>query len=75
LSAIRAGVGYGLVPSMQAQPLIDSGELAALAPDHKMIVNLYWHHWETAPSNAQAIRELVMRHAKQTLIQRSNVAA
>jgi LysR family transcriptional regulator (chromosome initiation inhibitor) len=70
LSAIQIGVGYGLVPSMQAQPLIDAGKLVALAPNHKVSVDLYWHHWETAPSNAQAVSDLVMYHARQTLCQR-----
>jgi LysR family transcriptional regulator (chromosome initiation inhibitor) len=71
LMAIRAGVGYGLVPSIQAVPLINAGNLISLAPDHKVAVNLYWHHWEKAPPNSQAISELVMRHAGQILTQKS----
>lgn len=74
LAAIEKGIGYGLVPCLQATPLIDSGKLIRLAPDHKVEVKLYWHHWETAPSNAQAISELVVRHARQVLIQRGDHA-
>jgi LysR family transcriptional regulator (chromosome initiation inhibitor) len=69
LMAVRAGVGYGLVPSMQVQPLIDSGELVALAPRSRVFVNLYWHHWENAPPNAKRISEIVMQYARQALIQ------
>lgn len=69
LAAIRFGVGYGLVPSMQAQALLDSGDLVSLAPHHKISVDLYWHHWETAPPNAQVISEMVMHYARQTLVQ------
>ncbi|ABE30291.1 transcriptional regulator, ArgP family protein [Paraburkholderia xenovorans LB400] len=69
LAAIENGVGYGLVPCVQAQPLIEAGKLVSLAPAHKVAVDLYWHHWETAPSNAQAISDLVIRHARQVLIQ------
>jgi LysR family transcriptional regulator (chromosome initiation inhibitor) len=69
LSAIRCGVGYGLVPSLQAEPLTRSGDLVALAPSHKISVALYWHHWEMAPPNARAISETVMSHARQCLIQ------
>jgi LysR family transcriptional regulator, chromosome initiation inhibitor len=69
LAAIERGVGYGLVPCLQAQPLIDAGKLIRLAPDHKVAVDLYWHHWAIAPENAQAISDLVIRHARQTLIQ------
>ncbi|WP_228877476.1 HTH-type transcriptional regulator ArgP [Paraburkholderia saeva] len=69
LAAIENGVGYGLVPCVQAQPSIDLGKLVSLAPAHKISVELYWHHWETAPSNAQAINDLVIRHARRVLIQ------
>jgi len=71
LRAIRAGVGYGLVPSIHAGPLIDAGDLISLAPDHSVAVSLYWHHWEKAPPNAQAISELVLRHAREILTQQS----
>jgi LysR family transcriptional regulator, chromosome initiation inhibitor len=69
LAAIERGIGYGLVPSIQAQPLIDAGKLIRLAPDHRVTVDLYWHHWETAPSNAQAISDLVVRHGRRMLVQ------
>lgn len=69
LAAIERGIGYGLVPCLQAQPLIDAGKLVRLAPDHKVAVDLYWHHWAIAPENAQAISDLVIRHARQALIQ------
>ncbi|HJP60934.1 MAG TPA: LysR substrate-binding domain-containing protein, partial [Gemmatimonadaceae bacterium] len=69
LSAIRSGIGYGLVPSMQAKPLLDSGDLIALAPHNRIAVDLYWHHWEVAPPNAMAISEVVVRQARQVLIQ------
>jgi LysR family transcriptional regulator (chromosome initiation inhibitor) len=74
LAAIEKGIGYGLVPCLQAKPLIHAGKLIRLAADHKVEVNLYWHHWETAPSNAQAISELVVRHARQVLTQPGNHA-
>jgi LysR family transcriptional regulator (chromosome initiation inhibitor) len=69
LAAVRSGAGYGLVPAMQAQPLIDSGELVVLKPGRKVSVNLYWHHWEVAPPTAAAISEEVIRQARQVLRQ------
>lgn len=69
LMAIRAGVGYGLVPSIQAGPLIVACDLISLAPGNRMQVSLYWHHWEKAPPNARAISDLVMRHARDALTQ------
>ncbi|WMY09520.1 HTH-type transcriptional regulator ArgP [Paraburkholderia phenoliruptrix] len=69
LTAIRAGVGYGLVPSMQVQPLIDAGDVISLAPHHRVAVSLYWHHWKAAPPNAQQISELIVRRACEALTQ------
>jgi len=69
LMAVRTGVGYGLVPTMQAQPLIEKGDLVALAPQDSVSIDLYWHHWEKAPPTARAISEMVMRHARQALSQ------
>lgn len=69
LAAIERGVGYGLVPCLQAQSLIEAGRLVRLAPNHKISVDLYWHHWEAAPSIAQTISDLVIRRARQALIQ------
>ena len=69
LAAIQAGVGYGLVPCLQARPLTDSGALVSLAPNHKVSVALYWHHWATAPANARAVSEKVMYHARRCLVQ------
>lgn len=69
LTAIASGVGYGLVPYMQAKPLIDAGDLIALAPQNRIAVDLYWHHWEVAPPNAMAISEIVARQARKVLIQ------
>lgn len=74
LSAIEQGIGYGLVPCLQAHQLIDEGKLVRLAPKHKVQVSLYWHHWETAPSNAQAVSDLVVRHARHALIQSADTA-
>lgn len=69
LSAIERGVGYGLVPSSQARHLIEVGKLIRLAPEHKIAVDLYWHHWETEPANTQEISDLVVRYARQMLVQ------
>jgi len=69
LMAVCTGVGYGLVPTMQAQPLIETGDLVALAPRDNVSIDLYWHHWEKAPPTARAVSEKVMRHARQALSQ------
>lgn len=75
MMAIRAAVGYGLVPSIQVQRLIDSGDLISLVPYNRIAVSLYWHHWQKAPPNAQAISDLVMHHAREVLTQPPSAVA
>lgn len=41
----RAGIGYGMIPRMQAHRWIESGELVNLAPGQELSVPLYWHYW------------------------------
>ncbi|MDR8398416.1 HTH-type transcriptional regulator ArgP [Paraburkholderia sp. USG1] len=71
LDAIHNALGYGLVPAMQAEPLISSGKFVNLAPAHSLVVDLYWHHWESEPAPAASISQLVMEQARRCLIQAS----
>lgn len=69
LNAIRSGLGYGIVPSMQAEPLIHSGELIALAPRNDLMIDLYWHRWESEPEPLARISALVIDAARKSLVQ------
>jgi len=44
VEAVRCGLGWGLVPRLQAQPLLDSGELVLL-DDFPLDIDLYWQRW------------------------------
>jgi len=44
LGAVRLGLGWGMVPAVQADPLLASGELVALE-DRVRRVPLYWQQW------------------------------
>jgi len=69
LEGIAMGAGYGLVPSSQAQPMVQSGQLIDIAPAQPMMVNLYWHHWELEPPLAQQITHLIVDTAHRSLVQ------
>ncbi|CAM2187673.1 LysR family transcriptional regulator, chromosome initiation inhibitor [Paraburkholderia sacchari] len=69
LNAIRGNLGYGLVPSMQAEPLVHGGELVALAPRHDLMIDLYWHHWESEPEPLARISALIVDAARKSLVQ------
>lgn len=65
LTAIRLGLGYGMVPDVQSRQhgdLLARGELVDLAPDHPVDVALYWHAWKVqSPLFERLSRVLVAR--------------
>lgn len=71
LEGVAMGAGYGLIPSTQAQPLVDSGRLIDLCPNHGVMVDLSWHHWELEPPLAHDITALIVKVAKRELVSRS----
>jgi len=44
--AVAAGLGWGLVPQPQAEPLLRSGALTELVPGRQVDVPLYWQQWK-----------------------------
>ncbi|HWH80823.1 MAG TPA: HTH-type transcriptional regulator ArgP [Burkholderiaceae bacterium] len=63
LQALRAGVGYGLVPVMQVQALGESSGLVDLAARQSVAVDLYWHHWEHEPALSEEVTRQVVAQA------------
>lgn len=41
----RAGMGYGMMPLMQAEEWVTRGELVSIAPGQVLEVPLHWHFW------------------------------
>lgn len=66
LEGIAAGVGYGLVPTVQVQERY-AAELIELAPNHPVCVSLHWHHWAAEPPLPQEITALVVSEAAKAL--------
>jgi LysR family transcriptional regulator (chromosome initiation inhibitor) len=44
-TVIRMGLGYGMLPRQQSEPLLRTGQLVDLLPHHKVSVDLYWQCW------------------------------
>ncbi|WP_166268106.1 LysR family transcriptional regulator ArgP [Marinobacter caseinilyticus] len=40
-----AGMGYGMIPDLQARLALPQGGLVDIAPGEAVPVNLYWHYW------------------------------
>ncbi|MFJ3671005.1 LysR family transcriptional regulator ArgP [Streptomyces sp. NPDC090106] len=65
--AIALGLGWGLVPEAQAEPLLAAGRLLPLAPDRPMDVPLYWQQWKLDSPALAAVTEAVTATAARTL--------
>jgi LysR family transcriptional regulator (chromosome initiation inhibitor) len=55
------GWGVGVLPQLQAQPLLDDGQLMALEPQFHVAVALHWHQWHagTDPHGAPSLLDRI----------------
>lgn len=67
LNAVLAGVGYGLVPTLQVDALGVRSQLVELAPDVPMQVPLYWHRWAAESDLLSEVSRLVVEEARRAL--------
>ncbi|MFJ8632200.1 LysR family transcriptional regulator ArgP [Streptomyces sp. NPDC093568] len=67
LAAVTAGLGWGLIPETQAEPLLREGRLVPLAPDRPVDVPLYWQQWKLDSPALAAVTEAVTATAAQAL--------
>lgn len=60
---IHAGLGYGLVPEIQAAAALEGGDLIDLEQTSRVVVPLYWHYWRQGGRMLEALTEHLTRHA------------
>lgn len=65
--AMIAGLGYGLLPTLQFGDTFNSGELVNLAPDYYIDTPLYWHCWQTESPQLKTLRNYAISVAKKRL--------
>ncbi|MFD1832523.1 LysR family transcriptional regulator ArgP [Streptomyces desertarenae] len=65
--AVTAGLGWGLVPEPQAEPLLRSGALMELAPGRRVDVPLYWQQWKLDVPALALVAETVAAVAAESL--------
>ncbi|WP_344606731.1 LysR family transcriptional regulator ArgP [Streptomyces glaucus] len=61
--AVAAGLGWGLVPEVQAGPLLRAGRLVHLAPGRAVDVPLYWQQWRLDFPALATVTEAVLAAA------------
>ncbi|MDX6363408.1 MAG: LysR family transcriptional regulator, chromosome initiation inhibitor, partial [Streptomyces sp.] len=67
VDAVVAGMGWGMVPVVQAGPLLRAGRLVLLAPDRTVDVPLYWQQWKLDSPALSAVAEAVAAVAAEAL--------
>lgn len=69
IEAVRGGLGYGLLPHLQAGELLTSGRVVDVAPGVSMGVHLYWHHWDLKARATKELTAALVRYARSHLPQ------
>jgi LysR family transcriptional regulator (chromosome initiation inhibitor) len=64
LEGVAMGAGYGLIPRSQAGPLVEADRLVDVCPSERVMVDLFWHHWDLEPPLASDITALIVRVAR-----------
>lgn len=65
--AMIAGLGYGLLPTLQLGDAIEKGELIDLVPGYFIDVPLYWHYWQTESPQLKSLRNFAIKVASNKL--------
>ncbi|WP_328686625.1 LysR family transcriptional regulator ArgP [Streptomyces sp. NBC_01261] len=67
VEAVAAGLGWGMVPEMQAAPLLGAGRLVNFAPSRSVDVPLYWQQWKLDSPALAAVAGAVVGAAEGAL--------
>ena len=67
VEAVAAGMGWGMVPLVQAAPLLDAGRLVNLVPDRKIDISLFWQQWKLGFPALATVAEIVAAAATEVL--------
>ncbi|GAA1586543.1 LysR family transcriptional regulator ArgP [Streptomyces globosus] len=65
--AVASGLGWGLVPQPQAEPLLRSGGLVLLLPHRTLDVPLYWQQWKLDSPALSTLARVVAAAAAEAL--------
>lgn len=65
-AAVRAGLGWGMLPPLQADGPIEAGEIVALAAE-PIAVPLYWQQWDLRSPLLDRVARIVIDEARRVL--------
>ena len=64
---VGEGVGYCMIPLVQAASALRRGSLVELSPAARLRVDLYWHRWSVAPALLDELTAELIRRAAELL--------
>ncbi|NEA98267.1 LysR family transcriptional regulator ArgP [Streptomyces sp. SID13726] len=67
VESVALGLGWGMVPEVQAGELLRAGGLISLAPDQPIDVPLYWQQWKLDSPALAAVASAVAEAASESL--------
>lgn len=65
--AAELGLGWGMLPDLQAEPLLADGRLVALDPQGAVDVPLYWQQWSLQSATLDAVARVIAEEAEAQL--------
>lgn len=57
------GLGFGMVPEVQARPYLENNSLCELNPGKALLVDLYWHRWSLKSAFMDQLTALIVAKA------------
>ena len=63
VEAVRLGLGWGMVPDLQGEGLLTSGELVEIDERSTIDVPLYWQRWSLPSPALDALTDAVVEAA------------
>lgn len=66
-TAVRLGMGWGLLIAREAQAEIEDGRLVELVPGRKIEVPLFWQHWKLGSSVIRELTDAIVTEARTRL--------
>ena len=61
--AVTMGLGYGWLPDYQAGPYLKEHKLVEVAPELRIELPLFWHHWKQQPEMLEQLSGLLLAEA------------
>lgn len=60
IDLILSGFAYGVIPLVQAAPMIEAGGLVEVDPGARLKTTLYWYRWNQASELLQELTEVIL---------------